>query len=172
MAKFSSINKDIHVHSELNLYVPFHKLIQWLSNYTEWHTGNYYVKAKVGKKLIPLPISLSTISSLKGEIYTEKTFKEYLAKNRVNIPNPKNCEEQCLSLVGQELYEAIFKGYTLKQWNLHPRDLDPSITARIPLRFNWDEKYVDSYTLATNCDNRVESHLGSMMHDGFDTNNI
>ncbi len=120
-----------------------YKLIQWLSNYTKWHTGNYYVKAKVGKKLVPLPISLSTISTLKGEIYNEKTFKEYLAKNRVNIPNPKNCEEQCLSLVGQELYEAIFKGYTLKQWNLHPRDLDPSITARIPLRFNWDEKYVD-----------------------------
>ena len=81
---------------------------------------------------------------LKGKVYNEKEFIEYLESQRVNYGNPKNSEEQCLSRVGKELYDLLFKGYTLKQWDCHPRDLSPSITARIPLRYNWDEKYLNA----------------------------
>ena len=119
-------------------------MLNWLSNFTDWIPGQYYVKAMVKDKLVPLPISLSTISVLKGRVYDEKEFREYLESQTVNFLNPKNSEEQCLSCVGKELYDLLFKGYTMKQWNCHPRELSPSITARIPLRFNWDERYINA----------------------------
>jgi len=81
---------------------------------------------------------------LKGKVFNENEFIKYLESQRVHYKNPTNSEEQCLSLVGKELYNLLFKGYTLKQWNRHPRELNPSITSRIPLRFNWDEKYINT----------------------------
>lgn len=120
------------------------KLLEWLSKFTSWMPGHYYVRAKIGKKLVPLPISLATISAIKERAFSEVDFVQYLKKNTSKINHPKNSEEQCLSLVGKELYDAIFRGYTQKQWNKKPSDLNKSITARIPLRFNWDEKYLNA----------------------------
>lgn len=119
------------------------ELLQWLSNFTDWIPGRYYVRASVNGKLVPLPISLATITMLKGKPYDEEKFHKYLDEQGVSIARPKNAEEQCLALVGQELYKSIFEGYTKKQWGLDPSELSPSITARIPLRFNWDERYVN-----------------------------
>lgn len=116
-------------------------LLRWLSNFTDWIPGRYYVRAKVGKELIPLPISISTITALKGVIFSRNDFKQYIKKERVLVSKPRNAKEQCLNLVGNELYQAIFKGYTTKQWAVAPEQLDPSITARIPFRLNWDERY-------------------------------
>ncbi len=116
-------------------------LLKWLSRFTEWTPGRYYVRAQVNDRLVSMPINLATISDLKGHVFTPEDFQSYLEQNRVKIENPKNAEEQCLALLGKELYEALFKGYTIKQWGIHPKDLSPSVTARIPLRFNWDERY-------------------------------
>ena len=118
-------------------------LLLWLSRFTKWIPSNYYVKAKIEEKLLPMPISLSTITRLKEKPFNEKLFKEYLRTNRSKFDSPQNAEEQCLNLVGSELYNLIFKNYTIKQWGLQPKDLAPEITARIPLRFNWDEKYLN-----------------------------
>ena len=117
------------------------ELLNWLSQFTEWTPGRYYVRCRVGDRLVPLPISLATMAELKGRVFTEEAFREYLAEQEEDIAEPANAEEQCLATVGRELYECIFAGYTQKQWGVPARELDPSITARIPLRFNWDERY-------------------------------
>jgi len=114
-------------------------LLRWLSKFTTWIPGRYYVRAKVGRDLIPLPISLSTMTTLKGSFFSSTDFHQYLKNKRIPVSQPGNAREQCLSLIGDELYEAIFKNYTIKQWGVPPEKLNPSITARIPLRFNWDE---------------------------------
>jgi UDP-galactopyranose mutase len=117
------------------------ELLQWLSNFTKWIPGRYFVRAKIGDILVPMPISLSTITSLKEKVFSKSDFEQYLSEKQISFVNPQNAEEQCLSSVGQELYDALFKDYTKKQWGINAIDLDPSITARIPLRFNWDERY-------------------------------
>ena len=121
-------------------------LLAWLSRFTQWLPGQYYVRASAQGKLLPLPISLSTMTALKGEAFTEESFKNYLETQRHDIADPQNAEEQCLALVGSELYELLFKGYTEKQWGVKVTDLPASVTARIPLRFNHDERYpVEQY---------------------------
>eukprot|EP00951_Prasinocladus_malaysianus_P050465 scaffold680693_cov45-Prasinocladus_malaysianus.AAC.1 len=55
--------------------------------------------------------------------------------------DPKNGEEAALSRAGEELYEAIFKYYTKKQWDKYPEELDASVLMRIPVRTNKDDRY-------------------------------
>src|SRR5262249_30849127 len=62
---------------------------------------------------------------------------------RIPIAVPRNSEEFVLSRVGRELYEAFYLNYTLKQWGLHPAELEPQVCGRIPVRFNRDDRYVD-----------------------------
>jgi len=74
---------------------------------------------------------------------TEGEFGEYLEKRRIPIANPVNSEEVIVSQVGWELYNKFFKNYTIKQWNLQPRDLDASVCGRIPVRLNADDRYFE-----------------------------
>lgn len=100
------------------------------------------VKTTTQGQVFSLPINLHTINQ-----YFRKTFNPEEAKNyihclsRTNIDNPKNFEEQALKYVGKDLYDAFFRGYTLKQWGCDPTELPASILKRLPLRFNYDDNY-------------------------------
>jgi UDP-galactopyranose mutase len=78
-----------------------------------------------------------------------------LEEVRIPIENPANLEEHLLSMVGREIYETFFEGYTRKQWNRDPKDLPASIVQRLPIRTTFDDNYfhdtmqgipVDGYT--------------------------
>ncbi|MEP2580270.1 MAG: UDP-galactopyranose mutase, partial [Roseibium sp.] len=58
-----------------------------------------------------------------------------------SITDPQTFEEQAMRFVGKDLYEAFFKGYTMKQWGCHPSELPASILKRLPVRFNYDDNY-------------------------------
>ncbi len=119
------------------------ELIDYLSAFTSWIPGNYIVKSSVGGELYPFPINLNTLRKFFGENFNPDSAKEYLEKLRLKIEKPNNSEEFVLSRVGQKMYESFYLGYTLKQWEKHPKDLDASVCGRIPVRFNEDERYVD-----------------------------
>jgi UDP-galactopyranose mutase len=118
-------------------------LIDYLSQYTEWIPGNYIVKSATRGKLFPFPINLDTLSQFYDKELTAEDARALLDSVRSPIDNPSNSEEFVLSRVGRELYEAFYLGYTLKQWDRHPRELDASVCGRIPVRFNHDSRYVD-----------------------------
>jgi len=119
------------------------EIVTYLSKFTSWHPAQYVVKAQFNNELYPLPINLTTLEKFYKSNYTSESAEALLAKERENIPNPKNSEEFVLSRVGRKLYEAFYLGYTLKQWNKHPRELDASVCGRIPVRLNRIDTYVD-----------------------------
>lgn len=141
---FDKINDHGHL---VHTYGPHYfrtnsdELLTWLSQFTQWIPGEYYVQAKVQQMEMPLPVSLATMEKLKNKKFTKEDFETYLLSQRVDIKNVTNAEEQCLSTVGKELYDLFFKNYTIKQWGVHPRDLEAFVTARIPLRFDYDVRY-------------------------------
>jgi len=100
------------------------------------------VKAVTRRGVFSLPINLLTINQFFG-----KNFRPSEAKAFVNtlgdqtIEKPENFEQQALKMLGRELYEAFFEGYTIKQWGCHPRELPASILKRLPIRFNYDDNY-------------------------------
>lgn len=119
-------------------------LLDYLSQFTEWIPGNYFVTSFFRNEYFPFPINLLTLAQFFGkESLTPDEAKALLEEKREKIEFPKNSEEFVLSRVGKEMYEAFYLGYTLKQWDMHPRDLSPSVCGRIPIRFNTDCRYVD-----------------------------
>lgn len=100
------------------------------------------VKARVKGSIYSLPINLHTLNQFFSKSYGPKEAQEFLLKMRdETIVTPQNFEEQALAMVGPELYESFFKGYTQKQWGRDPRSLPASILKRLPLRFNYDDNY-------------------------------
>lgn len=118
-------------------------LIDYLSQYTGWVPGNYIVKSSTRGELFPFPINLDTLSQFFKRDLNAEDARALLDAVRSHIDDPSNSEEFVLSRIGKDLYEAFYRGYTLKQWGRHPRDLDASVCGRIPIRFNRDSRYVD-----------------------------
>lgn len=106
---------------------------------------NNYVNSPVAvykDELYNLPFNMNTFSKL-WNIRTPDEAKKIIADQiaDLNITEPKNLEEQALSLVGKDVYEKLIKGYTEKQWGRSCTDLPSFIIKRLPLRFTFNNNY-------------------------------
>jgi UDP-galactopyranose mutase len=100
------------------------------------------VKTTSQGKVFSLPINLHTINQYFAKTLNPDEAKSFILSIADNsIPEPQSFEEQAMKFVGKELYEAFFKGYTLKQWGVSPTELPASILKRLPVRFNYDDNY-------------------------------
>jgi len=103
------------------------------------------VKASTSRGIFSLPINLHTINQFFGVKLNPGEAREFLAsKADRSISDPQNFEEQALSMIGRDLYETFFYGYTKKQWGCEPTELPASILQRLPVRFNYDDNYYHS----------------------------
>jgi UDP-galactopyranose mutase len=118
-------------------------LVKYLSRFTEWIPARYEVRSYVRGRLLPFPINLTTLEQFFGRRLDAASAEQLLDRIRDDIPKPANSEEYVLSRVGRELYEAFYLNYTLKQWQIHPRELEPHLCGRIPVRLNRENRYVD-----------------------------
>jgi UDP-galactopyranose mutase len=119
------------------------RILEYLSQFTEWHEVGYKILSHTNGRYWNFPINLNTFEQLLGRASTTEEMEAWIAEKRVTIENPTNSEELIISKVGWEFYEKFFKGYTLKQWQRHPRELDASVCGRIPIRTNRDDRYLD-----------------------------
>jgi UDP-galactopyranose mutase len=100
------------------------------------------VKAIYDGNVYSLPINLHTINQFFGKTLSPSEAKLFIEQQAdLSIENPVTFEEQAMRFVGKALYQAFFKGYTQKQWGLHPSRLPASILKRLPVRFNYDDNY-------------------------------
>jgi UDP-galactopyranose mutase len=118
----------------------------YLSRFTEWRPYQHRVLASVDGQLVPIPINLDTVNRLYGTRYTSPEVEQFFASVAESVPRVRTSEDVIVSKVGRELYEKFFRNYTRKQWGLDPSDLDASVTARVPVRTNRDDRYfTDTY---------------------------
>ena len=100
------------------------------------------VKTTSQGKVYSLPINLHTINQFFDKTLSPDEAKDFMASlGDQSITDPQTFEDQALKFVGQDLYEAFFKGYTMKQWGCHPSELPASILKRLPVRFNYNDNY-------------------------------
>ncbi|WP_444893480.1 UDP-galactopyranose mutase [Microbulbifer sp. TRSA001] len=115
---------------------------EYINRYAEMMPYKNRVKAIYKGNVYSLPINLHTINQFFGKTLSPSEAKSWIESQAdLSIENPKTFEEQALRFVGKDLYEAFFKGYTEKQWGLHPSELPASILKRLPVRFNYDDNY-------------------------------
>lgn len=100
------------------------------------------VKASIPQGVFSLPINLHTVNQFFGKRFSPAEARAFVGSlGDSGIGEPKNFEEQALKLLGRELYEAFFYGYTKKQWGCEPSELPASILNRLPIRFSYDDNY-------------------------------
>jgi len=94
-------------------------------------------------RVYPMPVNLATICEYFGRYMSPEEARALVAEQADEIDTDKaeNFEEKGISLVGRPLYEAFFRGYTAKQWQTDPKDLSGAIVSRLPVRYNFNNRY-------------------------------
>lgn len=132
----------VHVYGPHIFHTDNEEVWNFVNKFTKMMPYVNRVKTTVKGQVFSLPINLHTINQFFQKALSPDQAKEFIAeKGDKTINDPKTFEEQALKFVGKELYEAFFKGYTMKQWGLHPSELPASILKRLPVRFNYDDNY-------------------------------
>ncbi len=150
---FDCYNEDgilIHKYGSHTFHTNSAMVWNYLSLFTEWRHYFHHVLAVVDGKKVPVPFNLNTIYALFPPRYAEK-LEELLIKNYgygVKVPILKLRESAIgeLGFLADYIYQNVFYRYTLKHWELKPEELDPSVTARVPVYISRDNRYFqDTY---------------------------
>ena len=132
----------IHRYGPHIFHTNSQRIVDYLSQFTEWHPYQHRVLARVDGQELPIPINRTTLNRLYGlDLRTEQEADAFLASRAEPVAHIKTSEDVVVSQVGRELYEKFFRGYTRKQWGLDPSELDRMVTARVPTRTNTDDRY-------------------------------
>ena len=136
----------IHKYGPHIFHTNSRDVFDYLGQFTEWRPYEHRVLASVDGQLVPIPINLNTINQLYGLNLNSSQVEEFFESKAEKVDRVKTSEDVVVSKVGRELYEKFFRGYTRKQWDLDPSELDASVTARVPTRTNRDGRYfTDTY---------------------------
>ncbi|HAY0632089.1 TPA: UDP-galactopyranose mutase [Serratia marcescens] len=132
----------VHTYGPHIFHTDNEQVWSYINKYTVMMPYTNRVKATYDGQVFSLPINLHTINQFFKKTCSPDEARELISSKGDNsILEPKTFEEQALRFVGHELYEAFFKGYTVKQWGMSPKDLPASILKRLPIRFNYDDNY-------------------------------
>ena len=133
---------QVHKYGAHIFHTSNKKIWEYVNQFAEF---NQYINSPVAvykDELYNLPFNMNTFSKMWG-IRTPQEAKNIIEQQiaELNITNPKNLEEQALSLAGQDVYEKLIKGYTEKQWGRPCTELPSFIIKRLPFRFTYDNNY-------------------------------
>ena len=136
--------EDINVHKDgAHIFHTSNKDVwEYINQFAEF---NNYINSPIAiykDELYNLPFNMNTFSKM-WDIRTPQEAKAMIEKQvkESGITEPKNLEEQALSLGGRDVYEKLMKGYTEKQWGRDCKDLPAFIIKRLPFRFTYDNNY-------------------------------
>jgi len=116
-------------------------VFDYLSHFTAWRPYQHRVSALVDGRLVPIPINLDTINTLYNLDLSSPELEAFFAARAEKRERIVTSEDVVVARVGRELFEKFFRGYTRKQWGLEPRELDATVTARVSVRTNRDDRY-------------------------------
>jgi UDP-galactopyranose mutase len=133
----------VHAYGSHIFHTSDERIWRYVNRFAEFNQYRHRVLTTYRDEVFSVPINLGTINSFYGVNLRPAEAKAFLAAKRESVPNPRNLEEKAIGLIGRELYEAFFKGYTTKQWGCDPRELPAGIITRLPVRTSFDDAYFD-----------------------------
>lgn len=139
--------EGIHVH-QYGAHI-FHTNLEHVWKYVQrFATFNRFTNSPVANykgELYSLPFNMYTFNKMWGVVTPEEAAAKIEEQRReAGITEPKNLEEQAISLVGTDIYEKLIKGYTQKQWGRECKDLPAFIIKRLPVRLTFDNNYFNA----------------------------
>ncbi len=148
---------EIHRYGAHLFHTSNVRVWEYVNRFTAFTGYQHRVFARVGDQVYAFPLNLALINQFFGRAHTPDEARALIAEqaDEIDTASARNLEEKAISLIGRPLYEAFVKGYTAKQWQTDPRDLDAAIITRLPVRYTFDNRYfndtfeglpVDGYT--------------------------
>lgn len=131
----------IHRYGPHIFHTNAQRVVDYLSQFTQWRPYEHRVLGQVDGQQVPIPINLTTLNMLYGLDLDEAGAAAFLSARATSLPAITSSRDVVVSQVGEELYRKFFEGYTRKQWGRDASKLDKMVTARVPTRTNTDDRY-------------------------------
>ncbi len=135
--------EKIHVH-KYGAHI-FHtnnkKVWNYITQFAEFNRFTNSPVANYKGELYSLPFNMYTFNKMWGVVTPEEAKAKIEEQRKEITKEPENLEEQAISLVGRDIYEALVRGYSEKQWGRPCRELPAFIIRRLPVRFTYDNNY-------------------------------
>ncbi len=138
---------NVHKYGAHIFHTSNKEIWEYIQQFAEFNRYTNSPVANYKGEIYNLPFNMNTFNKLWG-VVTPKEAKAKIEEQIIEsgITNPKNLEEQAISLVGKDIYEKLIKGYTQKQWGRPCTELPAFIIKRLPVRFTYDNNYFnDTY---------------------------
>lgn len=133
---------EVHKYGSHLFHTSNQRVWEYALRFTEFNNYQHHVWTTHSGKVYSMPINLLTISQFYGRDFSPEEAKSMLANTESDPPvKPRNLEEKAISSIGEDLYRALIRGYTKKQWETDPRKLPPGVISRLPVRFNYNTRY-------------------------------
>jgi UDP-galactopyranose mutase len=148
---------EVHQYGAHLFHTSNQRVWDYVNRFTSFTGYQHRVFTIFQGRVYPMPINLATICEYFGTSLSPDQARAMVAEQarEFDSAGARNLEEKGISLIGRPLYEAFIRGYTAKQWQTDPRELPPEIISRLPVRYNFDNRYfsdtyeglpVDGYT--------------------------
>ncbi|WP_016697133.1 UDP-galactopyranose mutase [Actinoalloteichus spitiensis] len=148
---------EVHRYGAHLFHTSNKRVWEYVNQFTDFTDYQHRVFTIYQDRVYPMPVNLATICEYFGKYMTPDEARALVAEQagEIDSADARNFEEKAISLVGRPLYEAFFRGYTAKQWQTDPKELPGATVTRLPVRYNFNNRYfndtyeglpVDGYT--------------------------
>jgi UDP-galactopyranose mutase len=148
---------EVHKYGAHLFHTSNERVWEYVNRFTDFTGYQHRVFTKYQGQVYAFPMNLALINQFFGRSHTPDEARALVAEqsSEIETKNAQNLEEKAISLIGRPLYEAFVKGYTAKQWQTDPKALAPEIITRLPVRYDFNNRYfndkyeglpVDGYT--------------------------
>jgi UDP-galactopyranose mutase len=139
---------EIHRYGAHLFHTSNKRVWEYCNRFTDFTGYQHRVRGMHKGQAYSLPMGLGLISQFFGRYFTPEQARELIAEQAAEVDgaNAANLEEKAVSLIGRPLYEAFIRDYTAKQWQTDPKELPAATISRLPVRYNFDDRYFnDTY---------------------------
>ena len=138
--KMDGIN--VHIYGAHIFHTKNKDVWDYINKFSDFNNYRNQVIANYKEDIFSLPFNMYTFNKMWG-VVTPKEAQRKIEEQvkELGITNPRNLEEQAISLVGVDIYKKLIEGYTEKQWGKKCKDLPSFIIKRIPVRYTYDNNY-------------------------------
>ena len=135
----------VHKYGPHVFHTNYDYVWRYLSQFTEWEYFHLETRAVVDGRKVRLPFNLNTLHEVFPKTLAEKLETKLIETFGYNVKMPilklKETDDKDLQFLAQYIYEKVFENYTSKQWGLKPEEIDPAVTARVPVYISRDDGY-------------------------------
>ena len=135
---------NVHMYGAHIFHTNDKRVWNYITQFAEFNRFTNSPVANYKGELYSMPFNMYTFNKMWGVVTPEEAAAKIEEQKKEITGEPKNLEEQAISLVGRDIYEKLVKGYTEKQWGRDCKELPAFIIKRLPVRLTFDNNYFNA----------------------------